>query len=128
MKSTLCIGMLCLLAVTVWAQAPASPPAQTPPAAPLAPGATPAGFGGSAYAEARDLPARILDFKVQPASIRPGQSVTMEWLAENPLGEVTISPEPGRGVPRRPRQMTPSVTTTYTLTVRGPADQRLTST
>ena len=128
MKSTVSIGILCLLAVTVWAQAPASPPTQSPPAAPLAPGATPAGFGGSAYAKARELPARILDFKVQPASIRAGQSVTMQWLAENPVGEVTISPELGRVMPRGSRQMTPSATTTYTLTVRGPADQVLTRT
>jgi hypothetical protein len=32
------------------------------------------------------LPARILKFTVQPASIQPGQSVPLSWAAENPLG------------------------------------------
>ena len=68
------------------------------------------------------------DFKVEPPSIRPGQSVTMQWLAENSVGEVTISPEPGRVMPRGSRQMSPAATTTYTLTVRGPANQVLTKT
>ena len=126
MKTTLALAIVCLIAVTLQAQAPqasANPPAQ---ASPVAPGAAPAGFTGSAYAKARELPARIVDFKVEPASIRPGQSVTMQWLAENPVGEVTISPDPGRVMPRGSRQLTPSATTTYTLTVRGPADQILT--
>src|SRR5688500_3769009 len=112
MKMTAFFGMLCLVAITVWAQAPAAPPAPTPPAqtppAPRAPGAEPAGFGGSAYAKAREIPARIADFTIQPASIRVGQSVTLQWLAENPVGEVTISPEPGRVMPRGSRQLTPA--------------------
>ncbi|HET9941971.1 MAG TPA: hypothetical protein VFR05_01440, partial [Terriglobia bacterium] len=99
MKITAFFGVLCLVAITVWAQAPATPPAQTAPA-PRAPGAESAGFSGSAYAKAREIPARIADFKVEPASIRPGQSVTLQWLAENPVGEVTIAPEPGRVMPR----------------------------
>lgn len=126
MKTALALGIVCLVAVTLWAQAPqapATPPAQ---ASPAAPGATPAGFSGSAYAKARELPARILEFKVEPPSIRPGQSITLQWLAENPVGEVTIAPEPGRVMPRGSRQMTPAATTTYTFTVRGPGDQLLT--
>src|SRR6476620_3844716 len=98
MKLQLTFGAFCLLAcVVALAQAPAQQPAGQ--AAPkVAPGAVPAGFDGSAYTKARDLPARIVDFTVQPSSIRPGQSVTLVWLTENPSG-VTIDPEPGRVTP-----------------------------
>ena len=128
MKIAALFATLSLVAISLGAQAP-TPPAQTaPPPAPAAPGAAPAGFTGSAYAKAREIPARIVDFKAEPASIRPGQSITLQWLAENPVGEVTITPEPGRVTPRGSRQMSPAATTTYTLTVRGPADQVLTKT
>src|SRR5690348_14649362 len=109
----------------VWAQAPAQAPAGPP--SPRAPGAVSAGFDGSAYAKARDIPARIVDFTVAPASIKAGQSVTMVWHTENPTS-VTIDPEPGRVTPRGSRQITPSATTTYTLTALGPNNQVLTKT
>lgn len=94
--------------------------AQAPPPPP---GAAPAG----AYQRAGQLPARILDFKIEPATIQPGQSVTLTWATENPSG-TTIDPEPGRVTPRGVRQLTPAKTTTYTLTVRGPNNQVLTKT
>src|SRR3989442_5221714 len=100
-----------------------APPAKTPPK--VAPGAVPAGFEGSAYGKARDIEARIVSFTAQPVSLRPGQSFTLVWHTENPSG-VTIDPEPGRVTPRGSRQLTPSATTTYTLTVRGPNNQLLT--
>jgi hypothetical protein len=120
--------MLCALGCAlVFAQAPAQPAQQKGgEAAPkVAPGAVPAGFDGSAYAKARDLPARIVDFTAKPASVKAGQPVTLVWLTENPAS-VTIDPEPGRVTPRGSRQLTPAATTTYTLTVRGPNDQLLT--
>src|SRR5579862_9578204 len=93
---------------------------QAPPAAPAAP------TGGSpAYQRAGQLPARIMDFKAEPASIQPGQAVTLTWSAENPTG-ITIDPELGRVTPRGVRQLSPARTTTYTLTVRGPNTQVLT--
>src|SRR5436305_8028328 len=92
-----------------------------------APGATPAGFEGSAYVKARDIPARIITFSVEPASIRAGQPSMLVWHTENPTS-VTIDPEPGRVTPRGSRRLTPAATTTYTLTVRGPNDQVLTKT
>ena len=92
---------------------------------PKAGGAVPAGFEGSAYNKARELPARIIDFTAEPTSIQPGQSFSLIWHTENPAG-ITIDPEPGRVMPRGSRQMTPSATTTYTLTVRGPNNQLLT--
>jgi hypothetical protein len=109
----------------VWAQAPAQTPAGQP--SPRAPGAVSAGFDGSAYAKARDIPARIVDFTVAPASIKAGQSVTLVWHTENPTS-VTIDPEPGRVTPRGSRQITPSGTTIYTLTALGPNNQVLTKT
>jgi hypothetical protein len=124
MKITLGIAMIVTLGVALWAQAPAAPPAgQTP--IKTGPGAVPAGFEGSAYGKAREIPARIVNFDAQPASIKPGQSVTLVWLTENPSG-VTIDPDLGRVMPRGSRQITPSATTTYTLTARGANNQVLT--
>src|SRR4029079_19647301 len=90
-----------------------------------APGAVPAGFDGSAYTKAREIPARIVSFAAEPASIRPGQSFSLVWHTENPAG-VTIDPEPGRVTPRGSRRLTPTATTTYTLNVRRPNHQQLT--
>jgi hypothetical protein len=70
-------------------------------------------------------PARIADFKAEPATIQPGQSTTLVWATENP-NAITISPEVGRVTPRGSRQVTPKVTTTYTLTVTGPNNSVLT--
>jgi len=72
-----------------------------------------------AYQQAARLPARVLDFKSTPASIQPGQAVMLVWSTENP-NSVTIGPEPGNVTARGSRQVKPSATTTYTLTVTGP--------
>jgi len=72
-----------------------------------------------AYQQAARLPARILDFKATPAAIQPGQTATLVWATENP-NSVTIGPEPGSVTARGSRQVKPSATTTYTLTVTGP--------
>ena len=83
-------------------------------------------FGQSpAYQRASQLPARIMDFKADPASLRVGQTVNLAWSTENPAG-VTIDPGIGRVTPRGTRQVSPTATTTYTLTVRGPNGQVLT--
>src|SRR6185295_19506215 len=98
MKRTLTLAAIAVIAYgALWAQAPAQAPAGQP--APRAPGAVSAGFDGSAYTKARDIPARIIEFTVQPASIKAGQSVTLVWHTENPSG-VTIDPELGRVTPR----------------------------
>jgi hypothetical protein len=80
---------------------------------------------GNPYQRAGQIPARIIDFKAEPATIQPGQSVTLSWATENPSG-ATIDPELGRITPRGVRQLSPARTTTYTLTVRGPNNQVLT--
>ncbi len=72
-----------------------------------------------AYQQAARLPARILAFKATPASIQPGQGAMLVWSTENP-NSVTIDPEVGNVIARGSKQVKPSVTTTYTLTVRGP--------
>ena len=126
MKAFLRVAVVGLLAcVGVWAQAPTQPaPNQPPPR--VAPGAVPAG-DVPAGARSRELPARILSFAAEPASIQPGQSVTLVWHAENPSG-TTIEPDLGRVTPRGSRQIAPKATTTYTLTVRGVNNQVLTRT
>src|SRR5438876_10909560 len=115
MRAVLSVALIGVAAsVVVWAQAPASPaPSQPPPK--TAPGAVPAGFDGSAYTRAREIPARIVSFTAEPASIRPGQSFSLVWHTENPAG-VTIDPEPGRVTPRGSRQITPAATAPYPLT------------
>src|SRR5579863_2300351 len=116
------LTMKTLKALAMVALAGGMATAQAPPAAPQ-PGAAPA----PSYQRAGQLPARIMDFKAEPASIQPGQSVTLTWSTENPTG-ATIDPELGRVTPRGVRQVSPSRTTTYTLTVRGPNNQVLTRT
>jgi hypothetical protein len=95
--------------------------AQAPPAA--APGPSPA----PSYARAATLPARIQKFTAQPESIKPGGSVTLQWVTENPAG-VSIDPGIGKVRPRGTKTLSPGATTTYTLTVKGPKDQVITQT
>jgi hypothetical protein len=90
----------------------------------LPPGAVPAG-SGNPYARARQLPARILQFGAEPSAVRPGAPVLLEWATENPL-QVTIEPGIGRATARGSRQVFPTSTTTYKLTVQGPNNQTLT--
>ena len=81
--------------------------------------------GESPYRIAGRLPVRIMDFKVEPATIEAGQSVTLSWATENPTS-ITIDPI-GRVAPRGQQKLTPSATTTYTLSVTGASnssDQR----
>lgn len=85
--------------------------AQVPPPAARGP--------ASAYQQAGRLPARILDFSVEPATIKPGQSVILKWSVENP-SSVEIDQGVGPVRPKDLRKLTPAATTTYTLTVRGP--------
>src|SRR5262249_54444191 len=88
------------------------------------PGVVSAG-AGNAYQRASQLPARIMDFKAEPASIQPGQKVTLRWSVENPTG-ITIDPELGRVTPVGVRQLSPEHTTTYPLGVGGPNNRVLT--
>lgn len=72
-------------------------------------------------------PARIADFKADKTSVQAGQQVMLIWATENP-NAVTITPQPGRVPPRGSTPVTPTETTTYTLTVTGPNNQSETRT
>jgi hypothetical protein len=102
-----------LTAIAAFGQAPPAPVAPSPP--------SPA----PSYARAATLPARIEKFTVTPDSIKPGQPVTLLWATENPVS-VSIDPVLGKVRPRGNKTVSPSATTTYTLTVHGPKDQVLT--
>lgn len=65
-------------------------------------------------------PARINKFVADPSSIQPGQSFLLVWATENPAG-VIITPGIGTVAARGTRKITPEATTTYTITVYGPA-------
>ena len=106
-----------LLGAVAWSQTPSEPPQQ---------GVVSAGTGNP-YQRARLLPARIMDFKAEPDSIKPGQSVTLTWATENPTG-VALEPDAGRVTARGVEQFSPKVTTIYTLTVHGPNNEVLTRT
>src|SRR5215472_14534777 len=64
-------------------------------------------------------PARIVKFEAQSVTLQPGQSTMLVWTTENP-SNVTVEPGVGKVTPRGSKQVSPSQTTTYTLTVTGP--------
>jgi hypothetical protein len=64
------------------------------------------------------LEPRIVSFEAKPAAVRAGQPVLLVWHVENPTG-VSIEPGIGAVTARGSRQVTPSATTTYTLTAKG---------
>jgi hypothetical protein len=83
------------------------------------------------YTEAATLQVRIMEFKADRVSIKPGESITLSWIVENPRGgggndPVAITPGIGRVAPRSSMRVTPKATTTYTLSATGltspPAD------
>jgi len=112
MRSALCVVFICLCGV-LSAQAP-----QQPATAGRGAGA-PAGQGGRGGRGAPPgLEPRIVSFEATPATVRPGQPVLLVWHTENPNG-VAIEPGIGAVVPRGSRQVAPTATTTYTLTMKG---------
>jgi len=67
------------------------------------------------------LEPRIVNFEARPSSIKPGEAVVLVWSTENPSG-ITIEPAIGPVAARGTKQITPTVTTTYTLNLRnGPS-------
>src|SRR5688572_22782324 len=119
-------SLLVAVAVPASAQAPAAP------AAPAAGAPAPQGRAGGAprggYTEAATLAVRIMDFKADRTSIKPGETVTLSWQVENPGGRgaggaavapVAIAPSIGRVVPLGQMKVSPKATTTYTLTANG---------
>jgi hypothetical protein len=74
--------------------------------------------GAPAYQQASKLPARIISFTAEPASIKPGQTVLLRWAVENPQA-TNIDQGVGVVEPRGSLRLSPKATTTYTLSVRG---------
>jgi hypothetical protein len=62
--------------------------------------------------------AQILSFTASPSSIQPGESVTLAWAAVN-TDRITLNRGIGSVAARASLAVTPSVTTTYTLTALG---------
>jgi len=81
----------------------------------LAQAPPPAGFPGKAPA---GPPAEIVRFEAAPATIGPGESVTLRWEALNAFS-LSIAPAIGSVATRGSRTLAPAATTTYTLTVTG---------
>ncbi len=61
------------------------------------------------------LEPRVVSFEARPATVRAGEPVLLVWQTENPAG-VSIAPDIGTVTARGSRTVTPSATTTYTLT------------
>ncbi len=110
---------LCLIAATLTSVFPLL--AQQPQPAAQNPG-TP-GSSGQIQQRLRP-PARIMNFTAEPANLKPGESALLTWATENPNG-VTIDQGVGKVTPRGTIKVTPTATTTYTLTING-ADGALT--
>jgi hypothetical protein len=96
--------------------------AQQPAGRQGGPAQQPAVRGG--YTEAATLQVRIMEFKADRDSIKPGESITLSWIVENPRAAagadpVTVTPGIGRVAPRSSIRLTPKATTTYTLTATG---------
>src|SRR5262249_49499430 len=70
---------------------------------------------------------RIVTFEARPSSVRPGESVVLVWSTENPSG-ITIDPDIGVVAARGTKQIKPSATTTYTLSLRGGPSKTVTVT
>jgi hypothetical protein len=101
------------------AQAPAGGGNQPAPAGAAPPAAAGAQGGGRGGRGAQPgLEPRIVSFEARPATVRAGEPVLLVWHTENPAG-VAIEPAIGAVVPRGSRQVTPSSTTTYVLTMKG---------
>jgi hypothetical protein len=67
------------------------------------------------------LEPRVVSFDARPATVRAGEPVLLVWQTENPAG-VSIAPDIGSVTARGSKTVTPSATTTYTLTMRnGPS-------
>ena len=72
--------------------------------------------------------ARIMSFEADRTSIKPGESLVLTWVAENP-GAMFVTPGVGPVIARGSARVSPAATTTYTLSVGGgPNGQVLTRT
>src|SRR4051812_6930012 len=102
MRSVVVVVFALLLSTLAAAQAPQAPPAGGRGAQP-------------------GLEPRVVVFEARPATVRAGEPVLLVWQTENPAG-VSIAPDLGAVTARGSKTVTPSATTTYTLSMRnGPS-------
>jgi hypothetical protein len=59
-----------------------------------------------------------MEFTADRTTIQPGESAVLSWAAENP-GAMSITPDVGGVIARGSARVSPSATTTYTLSVGG---------
>jgi hypothetical protein len=115
MRHALSISLVVLVTAAAAAQQPVAPQ----PGGATTPAGQAEGRGGRGGRGVQPgLEPRIVSFEAKPATVRAGQPVLLVWHTENPSG-VTIEPSIGAVVPRGSRQVTPTATTTYTLTMKG---------
>jgi len=127
MRAALAVGLLAGLALTNVSAQTAAPAATPPPGQPAGQAAAPAAQGRGGRGGQPGLEPRIVSFEAQPTTVRAGEPVLLVWRTENP-GGVTIEPDIGPVVPRGTRQVRPSATTTFTLSLRGGATRAVTVT
>ncbi len=98
---------LCLVLFTAGCKKKAPPPPPPPPPAAVPTQPPPA-------------PARpTVSISAEPSSIEAGQSVTLTWKSTN-ANEASISPGIGSVATDGSRQVSPTSSTNYTITVKGP--------
>ena len=115
MKRSLAVVIAVFVAVMTAVMTGAAQQAPQGAAQQPAAGAPPAQGRGAAPGRGRGPAPRIAQFEARPPSIKPGESAMLVWLVENP-GAPAIEPGIGRVTPRGTMRVTPSATTTYTLT------------
>src|SRR3989337_1945387 len=64
-------------------------------------------------------PAPSVSLTAEPSSIERGQSATLRWSSQN-VTDMDLQPGIGRVDPQGTRSVSPTDSTTYTLTGRGP--------
>jgi len=82
----------------------------------LAQAPPPAGFPGT---PPPSPPVVIRELAADPGAIEPGQSTTLSWEVSNAYS-LSLTPEIGTVATRGTRRVSPTATTTYTLTANGP--------
>jgi hypothetical protein len=87
-----------------------------------------AGRGRGGRGAQPGLESRIVSFEARPATVRAGEPVLLVWHTENPQGGVTLDQGIGAVIARGSRTVTPTATTTYTLSMRGGPSRTVTVT
>ena len=107
----------CVIGIQAQQAAPAAQPAQDA-----------AGRGRGGRGVQPGLEPRIVSFEARPVTVIAGDPVLLVWATENPAGGVSIDQNIGAVSARGSKTVTPRVTTTFTLTMRGGPSRTVTVT